>query len=216
MSGDARRVHLDHFSHALAWTHRIHKFSEPKLKNPKYQSGLTCTPLPWTLYDNPKPQRRIGFPFWSWAGWFGEIGLREDFHYCWTSYLSSVRINFRRDKPKYYARLRTYGELREDIFKAIQAADRKAPKARRGRIGLFERLEPDAIVCLVVRTVDGVGFGSKKKFYIKVDVRFLKEFATGDRVKRAWVYLQVGLAHTCDPQSAYMRMKVQTALGGYI
>jgi hypothetical protein len=30
--------------------------------------------------------------------------------------------------------------------------------------------------------IAGVGFGSKKKFYIKVDVSFLKEFATGGHI----------------------------------
>ena len=239
MSGDIRRVHLDHLSYALAWTHHIHKFSEAKLKNPKNQSELTRTQLPWTPYNNPRPQRRRGFPSWSWAGWFGEIGLRRDLPYCWTSYLSSVRIGFRGYNPKDYTWLTelaqykhliiqkllradelrfdayvlnpeklkfwekdphvpsrqipskaihinlsrgpcslekfhqklidreleclvigTYGEPREDIFKAIQAADKKAPKARKGRIGLFERLEPDAIICLVVRTVNGTSFRS--------------------------------------------------------
>ena len=247
--GDILPMHLDHLSYALAWTHRIHQFSEPKLKNPKDQSELTCAQLPWSPYNNPKPQRRKGFPTWSWAGWFGEIGLREDLPYCWTSYMSSVSIGFRGGVPKDYEWLTqfkqpkqpkefkqfkqykhiiiqklltanelrfhayvlnpeklkfwekdpqmpsrqipskaihvnlskgpcslekfyqklidgnfeclvigTYGEPREDVFKAIQAADKKAPKARKGRIGLFERLEPDAIICLIVRTVNGVSF----------------------------------------------------------
>jgi len=30
--------------------------------------------------------------------------------------------------------------------------------------------------------IAGVGFGSKKKFYIKIDVRFLKEFSTGGHI----------------------------------
>ena len=247
--GDILPMHLDHLSYALAWTHHIHQFSEPKLKNPKNQSELTRAQLPWSPYDNPKPQRRKGFPTWSWAGWFGEIGLREDLPYCWTSYMSSVSIGFRGGVPKDYEWLTqfkqpkqpkefkqfkqykhiiiqklltanelrfhayvlnpeklkfwekdpqmpsrqipskaihvnlskgpcslekfyqklidgnfeclvigTYGEPREDVFKAIQAADKKAPKARKGRIGLFERLEPDAIICLIVRTVNGVSF----------------------------------------------------------
>lgn len=230
MSGNVRRVHLDHLSYALAWTHQIHRFTGPKLKNPKNLS--VRRQLPWTPYDNPMPQRRIGFPSWSWAGWFGEIGLREDLPYCWTSYLGSVRIGFQGDYPKDFAWLTelarykhliiqklltavelrfdayvlnpeklkfwvkdphmpsrqipskaihvnlskgpcslekfhqklmdrefeclvigTYGEPREDVFKAIQAADKKAPKARKSRIGLFERREPDAIICLVVYTV---------------------------------------------------------------
>jgi hypothetical protein len=235
MSGDVRRVHLDHLSYALAWTHHIHRFTEPKLKNLKNLS--VRSQLPWTPYDNPMPQRRIGFPSWSWAGWFGEIGLREDLPYCWTSYLSCVRIGFREDYPKDFAWLTelarykhfiiqklltavelrfdayvlnpeklkiwekdphmpsrqipskaihvnlskgpcslekfhrklmdreleclvigTYGEPREDVFKAIQAADKKAPKARKGRIGLFERREPDAIICLIVCTVKETSF----------------------------------------------------------
>ena len=183
------------------------------------------------------PQRRIGFPSWPWAGWFGEIGLREDLPYCWTSYLGSVRIGFGGDYPKDFAWLielarykhpiiqklltavelrfdayvlnrkklkfwvkdphmpsrqipskaihvnlskgpcslekfhqklidrefeclviGTYGEPREDVFKAIQAADKKAPKARKGRIGLFERREPDAIICLVIYIVKKTSF----------------------------------------------------------
>ena len=64
MSGDIRRVHLDHLSYALAWTHHIHKFTEPELKNPKNLSELTCVQLPWTPYDNPMPRRRRRFPSW--------------------------------------------------------------------------------------------------------------------------------------------------------
>ncbi|KAK4203857.1 HET-domain-containing protein [Triangularia verruculosa] len=48
--------------------------------------------------------------------------------------------------------LGTYGEPRRDVYKAIQAADKKRPGARQRRIDLFERREPDVIVCLVVRT----------------------------------------------------------------
>ena len=237
MSGDVSRIHLDHLSYALAWSHHIHRFSEQKLKNPKNQSELTGAQLPWTPHDNPEPQRRVGFPSWSWAGWFGEIELREDLPYCWTGHLSSVRIGFRGENQKDYAWLTglaeykhlilqrllaadelrfdtyvlnpeklkfwekdpympsrqipskaiktnlsrgprslekfhqklidreleclvigTYGEPRDDVFKAIQAADKKAPKARKGRIGLFERLEPDSIVCLVVHTVKETSF----------------------------------------------------------
>jgi hypothetical protein len=54
--------------------------------------------------------------------------------------------------------LGTYGEPRKDIFKAIQAADKKRPKARNRRIDLFERVEPDAIICLVVYTVKGTSY----------------------------------------------------------
>ncbi len=54
--------------------------------------------------------------------------------------------------------LGTYGEPREDIFKVIQAADKKSRKARNRRIELFERVEPDAIICLVVYNVKGTSY----------------------------------------------------------
>jgi hypothetical protein len=54
--------------------------------------------------------------------------------------------------------LGTYGAPRKDIFRAIQNANKKRPEARRRRIELFERREPDAIVCLIVYTVDGVSY----------------------------------------------------------
>ena len=238
LSVDTARAHLDHLSYALAWTHRIHKFSEPGLKNPKRRSAITRAQTPWSPSDNPEPRRRVGFPSWSWAGWFGEIVLRQDLPYCWTSHLSSVQMGFRgdailrdytwltkftyhrpviiqkllkadelrfdafvlnpeklklwekdphmpsRQRPSkaihiklsrgpctletFHQRLMngeleclvlgTYGEPREDIFKAIQAADKKAPKARKGRIGLFERFDPDAIICLIVHTVNRTSF----------------------------------------------------------
>ena len=236
-SREVEREHLDHLSYALAWTHRVHRFSEPKTRNPYHYSDATLLKSSWSPGDNPEPRRRLGFPSWSWAGWYGEVELREDLPYCWTSHLSSVRIGFRKDNPQSYAWLTkfsqyrhiliqklltavelrfeafvlnpeslkswergprlvsrripsktlkvnlskgpsslekfhqklidgeleclvigTYGEPRENIFKAIQDADKKAPKARKGRIGLFERLEPDAIICLVVHTVNKTSF----------------------------------------------------------
>ncbi|KAH8800154.1 heterokaryon incompatibility protein-domain-containing protein [Xylogone sp. PMI_703] len=258
MLGDIRPAHLDHLSYALAWTHYIHKFSEPGLNNPKNWPGHMRAQLPWTPYDNPKPQRRSGFPSWSWAGWFGEIELRKDLPYCWTSYLSSVQISLREDYPKDYdwltglaqyknliiQRLLTantlyfdayvlnpeklklwekhsripsrripsksirislsrgptslkrfhkklmdreleclvigaYGEPRKDIFKAIQAADKKAPKARQGRIALFEREEPDAIICLIVHTVNKTSFRSG---LLKIEL----EGSERESVLKAW------------------------------
>lgn len=234
---DNEREQLDHLSYALAWTHRIRSLGEPNRKDPSNQSGPARERLPWTPHGNPKPQRRKGFPSWSWAGWFGEIGKRDDLPYCWTSYLSSLRIGFRGSDTEDYVWLKrftkykqyliqklltanvlhfdahvlnpkklkfwksdphmpsrqipsdtiqvylsigscsleelhrklidgvfecvvlgTYGEPRKDIFKAIQAADKKRPKARNRRIDLFERVEPDAIICLVVYTVKGTSY----------------------------------------------------------
>ena len=66
--------------------------------------------------------------------------------------------------------LGTYGDPREDVFKAIQDADKKAPKAKKGRIGLFERQEPDSVVCLVVRTVKGTSF---RRGLLKVEFKGL-------------------------------------------
>jgi hypothetical protein len=234
--------HLNHLSYALAWAHDMPEPVAPNSTHPKIQTELTRAQLIQDPRDDPKPQRRHGFPSWSWVGWFGKIELRKDLPYCWTSYLSSVQIGFRKEDPRDYKCLRdyawltglaqykigiveklltadelrfdafvlnpnklkfwvkdprmptrqipsriihvslskpytrnnfqkklmagdlkclvigTYGEPRKDIFKAIQAADKKAPKARVGRIGLFERLDPDAIVCLVVHTVGKTSF----------------------------------------------------------
>ncbi len=47
----------------------------------------------------------------------------------------------------------TYGEPRKDIFRAIKMADKKNPGARNSRIESFERLEPEALVCLITRRV---------------------------------------------------------------
>jgi Heterokaryon incompatibility protein (HET) len=208
---DIEREGLDHLSYALAWTHCIH--------------------------NNPKPQRRKGFPSWSWAGWFGKIGKRDDLPYCWTSHLSSVRIGYRGGDIDVYASLQrfapykqylirrlltakvlhfdayvldprklkfwekrphmpsrqvpsraihvylsigtcsleqlhrrlidgefkclvlgTHGEPRKNIFKAIQTADRRSPNSRNRRIDLFERREPDAIICLIVYTVHRISY----------------------------------------------------------
>jgi Heterokaryon incompatibility protein (HET) len=231
---DTERERLDHLTYALAWTHRILSLGGPNGKDPSNQSGPTRERVPWTLHGNPEPQPREGFPSWSWAGWFGEIGKRHDLPYCWTSYLSSLRIGFRGGDSEDYVWLKrfnkyeqyliqklltanvlhfdayvlnpkklkfwksdphmpsrqipsdtirvylskgpcsleelhrklmdgvfvcvvlgTYGKPRKDIFKAIQVADKKRRKARNRRIDLFERGEPDAIVCLIVHTVKG-------------------------------------------------------------
>jgi hypothetical protein len=64
------------------------------------------------------------------------------------------------DRELEYLVIGMYREPCEDIFKAIQAMDKKALKACKSQIGLFEHLEPDAIICLVVRTVNGISFWS--------------------------------------------------------
>jgi hypothetical protein len=76
--------------------------------------------------------------------------------------------------------LGTYGEPRKDIFKAIQAADKKSSKARNRRIDLFERGEPDAIICLVVYTLKG------KSYRIGL-LRVVLEGSRNDCTLRAWV-----------------------------
>jgi hypothetical protein len=208
---DIKREGLDHLSYALAWTHCIH--------------------------NSPKPQRRKGFPSWSWAGWFGKIGKRDDLPYCWTSYLSSVTIGYQGGDLEDYASLQrfapykqylirrlltakvlhldayvlnpkklkfwekhphmpfrqipshaihvylsigtcsleelhrrlidgefkclvlgTHGEPRKNIFKAIQTADKRSPNSRNRRIDLFERREPDAIICLIIYTVREISY----------------------------------------------------------
>ncbi|KAK3369261.1 heterokaryon incompatibility protein-domain-containing protein [Lasiosphaeria ovina] len=222
---------LDHLSYALAWSHRVDNFNGdfPRQFKPASRSGKPGTQLRWTPHDNPKPQRRRGFPSWSWAGWFGQMQSRNDLPYCWTSLLSgSVTIGFPDGHSRNYESLQdfsrykqylirellnaeslqfdayvlnpeqllsygramldvhlsagptsmemlyqkltsreyecvvlgTYGEPRQEIFRAIQAADRKSTRAKKRRIDMFERLEPDAIICLIVctDTVEGVSY----------------------------------------------------------
>lgn len=256
---DSEPERLDHLSYALAWIHRIQSLGESNCEDPSNRSGSARERSPWTLLDNPKPQRREGFPSWSWVGWFGEIGKRNDLPYCWTSDLSSVRIDFRENDSEDYMWLKkfprykqylierlltanvlhfdahvlnpkklkfwksdphmpskqirsdtlqlylstcscsleqlqqklidgdfkcvvlgTYGEPRKDIYKAIQAADRKSSKYRNRRIDLFERGEPDAIICLVVYTREGK---SHRIGLLKVVLDGLGN----DRTLRAWV-----------------------------
>lgn len=264
---DTKRERLDHLSYALAWTHRIRSLGALAQTDPSYPSGPARKRLSWTPYDNPKPQRRKGFPSWSWAGWFGETGKRDDLPYCWTSYLSSVRIGFRGDESKDYFWLErfttykpyliqelltadvlhfdayvlnpkklkfwesgpympsrqvpsdtiqvylsisscsleelrrklidgvfecvvlgTYGEPRKDIFKAIQAADKKSPKARKRRIDLLERVEPDAIICLVVYTVKGISYRiGLLKVELEGSARDFTLAAWGSNVKRSFI-----------------------------
>jgi hypothetical protein len=81
---DGVREQIDHLSYALASTNHIHKFSDPNPESSTGQSNLGWEDMPWTPYDNPRPQRRVGFPSWSWAGWFGEIRKRNDLPYCWS------------------------------------------------------------------------------------------------------------------------------------
>ena len=261
---DSEPERLDHLSYALAWTHRIRSLGESSCEDPSNRSGSARKRLPWTLLDNPKPQRREGFPSWSWAGWFGEVGKRKDLPYCWTSDLSSVRIEFREKdsrendsedymwmkkfpefkqhlikrlltanvlhfdahvldpkKLKFWKSdphmpskrissatlelylstwtcsleqlqqklidgefkcvvLGTYGKPRRVIFKAIQAKDKKRSKYRNRRIDLFERGEPDAIICLIVYTRNGK---SHRIGLLKV----VLDDSVNDRTLRAWV-----------------------------
>ncbi|KAK0726364.1 heterokaryon incompatibility protein-domain-containing protein [Apiosordaria backusii] len=227
---------LDHLSYALAWSHQVDNFDDKFPRQfcetqPEASEPDRLQQLPWTPDRNPKPQRRPGFPSWSWAGWFGQIRSRNDLPYCWTSLLSSVRIGFgnsghMRDYEwlqgferykQYFIRelltaeslhfdayvlspeklisrrhlgedvclsmgptsleelqmklmrgeyqcvvLGTYGEPRRDVYRAIQAADRKTANAKKRRIDMFERREPDAIVCLLVRTNPVEGFSYRR------------------------------------------------------
>jgi hypothetical protein len=63
-----------------------------------------------------------------------------------------------------------HGKPRQDVFKRIEAADGKAPKALKGRISQFEQREPDAIVCLIVLTVKGTSF---RRGLLKIPVKDL-------------------------------------------
>ncbi|KAH7324289.1 heterokaryon incompatibility protein-domain-containing protein [Stachybotrys elegans] len=107
---------IDHLAYALAWTHRVHTFCEPELAclYPKMQYRLRA--MPWEPYENPLPQRRRGFPSWSWAGWFGEVALRRDFPYCWTGLLSSVKLGFRNDAPREYSWLQDFGQYSDQMI----------------------------------------------------------------------------------------------------
>ncbi|KAK4170926.1 HET-domain-containing protein [Triangularia setosa] len=216
---------LDHLSYALAWSHQVDNFDDRfprQFIETRDSKPDSLQQLPWTPDHNPKPQRRRGFPSWSWAGWFGQIRSRNDLPYCWTSLLSSVKIGFpnggrMRDYEwmqgferykQYFIRevltaeslhfdayslspeklvpllhdktdmclsmgptsleelqmklirgeylcvvLGTYGEPQRDVYRAIQAADKKKAGARQRRIDMFARRDPDAIVCLLVRTI---------------------------------------------------------------
>ncbi|KAH8658215.1 heterokaryon incompatibility protein-domain-containing protein [Xylariales sp. PMI_506] len=225
---NVEREGRDHLVYALAWTHRVNNFTGLKPIRTASQKRRDRPADPWTPYDNPDPQRRPGFPSWSWAGWFGEIAQRDDLPYCYTSYLQegSVTIQCRdSEKVEEYSRLQssaryktchirkllaadminfsahvvdpqrlahwerdkhmrlnlsvglctwtelhrklvagtlecvvlgTYGDARADVFAAIQRADAKRPKAKKRRIDMFERREPEAIICLIVSTLNQV------------------------------------------------------------
>jgi hypothetical protein len=236
---------VDHLAYALAWTHRVHTFCEPELAclYPKIQYRLRA--MPWEPYENPLPQRRRGFPSWSWAGWFGEVSIRKDFPHYWTGLLSSVKLGFRDGDTKDYSWLQdfgqysdqmiamlletktlhfnayvldperlefwdrsggsleyrhpstamrvnmstgptsfedfrmrlldgtyecvvlgTHGEPRREIMRAMRARDKKSSKARNHRIDLFRQVEREGIVCLVVKTVNGV---SRRMGLFKID-----------------------------------------------
>lgn len=268
---------LDYLTYALAWSHEIHNFD--KLR-PRNYSRVDGKQLPWKPELNSRPQRRQGFPSWSWAGWFGSVNNINLDHlpYCWTSLLSSVEIGFSDGRvkdfhyihessgpyktymirellnadtlrfdayvlnPKQVANrlvttkgssysldrasdlgfddqhtsvntcgdievrlsagpssltefqeamrtssrrqsqikqveeenrtypyyqcvvLGTHGKPRDDVYRAIKAHDPKGPKARKRRIELFERKQPDRddIVCLVVRTDPKTGVSYRR------------------------------------------------------
>ena len=76
--------------------------------------------------------------------------------------------------------LGTYGEPRKVIFKAIQAKDKKVSKSRNRRIDLFERGEPDAIICLIIYTRNGK---SHRIGLLKV----VLDGSGNDRTLRTWV-----------------------------
>ncbi|KAM7186271.1 hypothetical protein V8F33_011867 [Rhypophila sp. PSN 637] len=97
---------LDYLTYALAWSHEIDNFDNylpRRYSKPSSGDGKQCQ-LPWTPDRNPKPQRRPGFPSWSWSGWFGSVDNTRLDHlpYCWTSLLSSVQIGFPDGKIKDY------------------------------------------------------------------------------------------------------------------
>ncbi|KFA81911.1 hypothetical protein S40288_06889 [Stachybotrys chartarum IBT 40288] len=233
---------LDHLSYALGWTHQTGVFDQfnfwvdKKLKQKSYYVNMDGM-------DTPMAGRREGFPSWSWAGWFGEIGERRDYPYCWTSELNTVHIEFRdgsqRDLgwltqlPSYppevmhtlfqaqtlrfYTRvvdphrikfwdkddqgvphpsrnvhvhlstgpgsykyfeqylkngdleclvLGTHGAPRGNVYRAIQSADKKSSRAKKRRIDKFERKDPEAMICLVVQTENGV---SRRVGLLKLD-----------------------------------------------
>ena len=228
------REHLDHLSYALAWSHRERTLGTLDYPGFSRPTRPLAPREPWHPHDNPSPQRRAGFPSWSWAGWFGATVWRKDLPYRWTSLLSSVKIGFRGRPTENYTWLNTFarykqwlisrlltanaldfdayvldpsminfwqrdpenpdhlvpsdsvqvhmsirccpleelqrrllarefecvvlgthGEPRKDVFRAIQAADKKSATAKKKRIEMLERTEEDAIVCLVVYTVRG-------------------------------------------------------------
>ncbi|KAM7217646.1 Heterokaryon incompatibility protein (HET) domain containing protein [Rhypophila decipiens] len=94
---------LDYLTYALAWTHEIDNFNGLRRFRRRY-SEEDGKQLPWSPDLNPKPQRRLGFPSWSWSGWFGPVRNTvwlkhkqewvelDHLPYCWTSLLSDVEI----------------------------------------------------------------------------------------------------------------------------
>ncbi|KAH8885005.1 HET-domain-containing protein [Thozetella sp. PMI_491] len=220
-----KQEQLDYLSYALAWAHHVNILDDP---NGNIRKSATRGEIPWNPRSNPRPQRRLKFPSWSWTGWFGELEGRTDFPYCWTSHLSSVEIGFQGGATEDYTFLQrteqytklltaktlhfdahvlnpkelyvwerrelmsfrkipsisiraylsmgpysmkgllksllegeleclvlgTHGNPREDVFRSIIAADGKSKDADQGRIQLLECEEHDAIVCLIVSTVN--------------------------------------------------------------
>ncbi|KAI9148949.1 hypothetical protein HJFPF1_10993 [Paramyrothecium foliicola] len=74
---DMTQEGLDHLSYALAWTHGFGNFARDEWSSDRNRARSMHRSLRWHPVGNPRPQRREGFPSWSWAGWFGEIGFRD-------------------------------------------------------------------------------------------------------------------------------------------
>ncbi|KAM7198222.1 HET domain containing protein [Naviculisporaceae sp. PSN 640] len=114
---------LDYLTYALAWTHEVDNFNN---NYPRRYSKVNGKQLPWKPVLNPRPQRRQGFPSWSWAGWFGSIrnaGL-DHLPYCWTSLLSSVQIGFSDGKLKDFHYIHDgFGPYKTYMIRELLTAD---------------------------------------------------------------------------------------------
>lgn len=91
-------------------------------------------------------------------------------------------LNERLMSGKYQAVvLGTYGEPRPNVYRAIQAADKKRETSKKRRIDLFERSEPNVIVCLIVRTDRETGVSFRRGL---LKVRYYHE--GGENALRGW------------------------------
>ncbi|KAH7418910.1 hypothetical protein BKA64DRAFT_701398 [Cadophora sp. MPI-SDFR-AT-0126] len=170
-SGDVERAHLDHLSYALSWIHHHYRqliidllltanelcFNAHVLNHKK---------LRYWQRDPETPSKRILSKAIQVNLSRGPCSLEEFQQKLKKGKLECVIIS-------------TYGEPRKDIYKAIQVADRKSPKAEKRRIDLFKRQEPDAIVYLVVGTKDGI---SERYRLIKITLENL----SGKSAVEAW------------------------------